>query len=446
MSANLLRQQQKARFPVSPLTEFGVLKSQRYRFVDLFAGVGGFHSGFASAGHECVFACEIDPELRDLYKKNYGITPHDDIRTLKPFDVPSHDVLCAGFPCQPFSLAGKKKGAACPSSGRLIDDVIRIVEFHEPRYVMLENVPNILTIAEGSFWKYIQRKFSSLGYKLEYKVISPVDVGIPQNRQRVFIVGFRDTEDLKQFTWPTLTGGIKPSLHDFLEVKSQTAKPLEARKALLLSKWQSLLDALNITSHPSLSICAPEFGANYPQDFSRLSLGELKAFKGAYGQSLESCRTWKAALDKLPSYVRKNRRVPEWISGSVKHSRELYRLNTAACDNWVNDFDKEFNSWQILEWRGDPAKLDIFDHLIQFRASGIRVLRPDIAPSLISMTPTQVPVLPKQSRYLAPEEAAKLQFLENLNHLPENRIKAFKAFGNAVNARIVAMIARSLAP
>lgn len=440
MRTSLVSQRQKAVSSVRMPMEFDTLKADKYRFVDLFAGVGGFHTGLASAGHQCVFACEIDPELRDLYKRNYGILPHDDIRTLDPFDVPSHDVLCAGFPCQPFSLAGKKKGAECPSSGRLIDDVIRIVKLHEPRYVMLENVPNILTIAEGSFWKYIQREFSSLGYKLEYKVISPVDVGIPQNRQRVFIVGFRDTKDLKQFTWPTLTGGIKPSLNDFLEAKSETAKPLEARKALLLSKWQRLLDALNITSHPSLSICAPEFGATYPQDFSRLSLGELKAFKGAYGQSLENCRTWKAALDKLPSYVRKNRCVPEWIRGSVQHSRELYRLNRATCDNWAQDFDKEFNSWQILEWRGEPMRLDIFDHLVQFRASGIRVLRPDIAPSLISMTPTQVPVLPGQSRYLAPEEAAKLQFLESLNHVPENRIKAFKAFGNAVNAKIVNLI------
>ena len=238
---------------------------------------------------------------------------------------------------------------------------------------MLENVPNILTIADGSFWKYIQEEFSSLGYTLEYKVISPVDVGIPQNRQRVFIVGFRDTEDRRQFNWPTLTGGIKSSLHDFLDVESETAKPLEARKALLLSKWQSLLDALNITSHPSLSICAPEFGATYPQDFSQLSLSDLKAFKGAYGQSLEDCLTWEAALDKLPSYVRKHRSVPDWIRGSVRHSRELYQLNRRTCDEWADGFDKEFNSWQILEWRGESAKLDIFDHLVQFRASGIRV-------------------------------------------------------------------------
>ena len=139
------------------------------------------------------FACEIDPELRDLYKRNYGILPHDDIRTLNPYDVPSHDVLCAGFPCQPFSLAGKKKGAECPSSGRLIDDVIRIVKLHEPRYVMLENVPNILTIADGSFWKYIQEEFSSLGYTLEYKVISPVDVGIPPEPSACIYCGLQGT-------------------------------------------------------------------------------------------------------------------------------------------------------------------------------------------------------------------------------------------------------------
>ena len=99
---------------------------------------------------------------------------------------------------------------------------------------------------------------------------------------------------------------------------------------------------------------------------------DLKAFKGAYGQSLEDCLTWEAALDKLPSYVRKHRSVPDWIRGSVRHSRELYQLNRRTCDEWADGFDKEFNSWQILEWRGESAKLDIFDHLVQFRASGIR--------------------------------------------------------------------------
>lgn len=418
---------------------------KQYRFVDLFAGVGGFHTAWAGAGHECVFACELDPELRKLYKKNYGILPHDDIRTLKAIDVPSHDVLCAGFPCQPFSLAGKRNGAKCPSSGRLIDDVVRIVEFHEPRYVMLENVPNILTIADGSFWNYIQNEFSSLGYKLKHKIISPVDVGIPQNRERVFIVAFRDEDDYEKFTWPNLTGTIKPNLRDFLEPESKEAKPLEKRKAQLLSHWQTLLNSLNLKSLPCMSICAPEFGATYPEDFSRIPLKELRKFKGAYGQTLEHCRTWSEALNLLPSYVRKNRLVPKWIISSVRHTRDLYQPNKEVCDAWALNAEKEFNSWQILEWRGGKSNLDIYENLVQFRASGIRVLRPDIAPSLISMTVTQVPVLPKQGRYLTPKEAAKLQFLEGLVHIPEGRIQAFKAFGNAVNAKVVKLILDKLA-
>ncbi len=124
------------------------------KFIDLFSGLGGFHVGLAKNGHECVFACEIDADLRKLYFQNHKIKPHSDIRSVDVGSIPNHDVICAGFPCQPFSLAGKKKGAKCPESGRLIDNVIAIAKHHSPKYVLLENVPNIITIEDGKFWNY----------------------------------------------------------------------------------------------------------------------------------------------------------------------------------------------------------------------------------------------------------------------------------------------------
>ena len=123
---------------------FSSRNSEPMKFIDLFAGLGGFHTGFANSGYECVFACEIEPHLRTLYKENYGIEPHGDITKVNEVEIPEHDVMCAGFPCQPFSLAGKKKGAECPASGRLIDHVIRIAKHHTPKFVVLENVPNVL--------------------------------------------------------------------------------------------------------------------------------------------------------------------------------------------------------------------------------------------------------------------------------------------------------------
>lgn len=411
------------------------------KFIDLFAGLGGFHTGFMNSGYECVFACELEPHLRELYLKNYGIKPHGDITKVDEKSIPKHDVMCAGFPCQPFSLAGKKKGAECPESGKLINHVIRIAKHHKPRFIVLENVPNVLTIAEGSFWDYMQSSFKKIGYKLEYKVISPVDVGIPQNRKRVFIVGSKLTGE--EFTWPECNQLDKQSLFDILDDKCDS-KALEPKKVELLAHWQSLLSKINLGKFSSVSLVAPEFGATYPLDFSSLSLSQMREYKGAYGTPLSDCKTWPELLERLPSYCRKNNKVANWLEKSVTYSRSVYSSNSAIIDKWSKSINKENNSWQILEWRGKHYEHNIYKHIVQFRASGIRILKPEIAPSLISMTPTQIPIIPSQNRYISAHEAAKLQNLHELNNLPEGLIKSFKALGNAVNAKVVELIATNL--
>jgi DNA (cytosine-5)-methyltransferase 1 len=411
------------------------------KFIDLFAGLGGFHTGFMNSGYECVFACELEPDLRALYKENYGIEPHGDITKVDEKIIPEHDVMCAGFPCQPFSLAGKKKGAECPSSGRLIDHVVRIAKYHQPKFIVLENVPNVLTIADGSFWKYMNKSFKKIGYKLEYKIISPVDVGIPQNRKRVFIVGSKLGEG--SFIWPEYNDLNKQSLFDILDNNSD-AKPLEPKKIQQLASWQSLLDIINLEKLSSVSLVAPEFGADYPLDFSSMTIKQMHNYKGAYGAPLKNCSTWAEILALLPSYCQKNKLVANWLEKSVKFSRKVYLNHASAIDLWSEKIDKNNNSWQILEWRGRHFEHDIYNHIVQFRASGIRILKPEKAPSLISMTPTQIPIIPSLNRYISAHEAAKLQNLHELPNLPDGLIKSFKALGNAVNAKVVEMIASNL--
>lgn len=413
------------------------------KFIDMFSGLGGFHTGFVKSGYECVFASEIDDNLRDLYQKNYGLTPHGDITKIDAKDIPGHDVICAGFPCQPFSLAGKKKGVACPSSGKLINDVIRIADYHKPKFVVLENVPNILTIADGSFWKYLVSSFNKIGYNIDYRIISPIEVGIPQNRKRVFVVANRYDIVIDESIWPTKDTSKKILLKDFLD-SSKEYKKLEPKKLSQINMWQHLIQNCSMPLRGSFSIVAPEFGANYPKDFSALSLKEMKQYKGAYGQSLSNCKTWDEIMKKMPSYTQKAKKIASWIVPSIEISRNVFLQNKIFIDKWVTSIDKQNNSWQILEWRGHLGKYNLFEHLIQFRASGIRILKPETAPSLIAMTPTQIPILPQEARYLSKYEAAKLQFLHELKHVPENSNKAFKAFGNAVNARIVELIANKL--
>ena len=116
-----------------------------FRFIDLFAGLGGFHQAAQNIGGKCVFASEIDPGLRTLYKKNFGLECAGDIRNIHINDVPDHDLLCAGFPCQPFSKAGKMLGRKDNSIGNLFDDIVKILAYHKPEFFILENVPFIAT-------------------------------------------------------------------------------------------------------------------------------------------------------------------------------------------------------------------------------------------------------------------------------------------------------------
>jgi DNA (cytosine-5)-methyltransferase 1 len=131
------------------------------RFIDLFSGLGGFHVALTKLGHECVFACEINEDLRKVYEKNFNMHPEGDIREVKIEEIPQHEILCAGFPCQPFSKAGDQTGFKCPKLGDLFDYVHAILEYHMPDYFLLENVPNLLRHDEGRTWNSIRNRLIS---------------------------------------------------------------------------------------------------------------------------------------------------------------------------------------------------------------------------------------------------------------------------------------------
>lgn len=406
-------------------------------FVDLFAGLGGFHIGLSQLGLKCVFASEIDSNLANLYEKNFGIKPHGDIRSVNEVDIPKHDILCAGFPCQPFSAAGKKKGAKCPKSGKLIDEVLRIAKYHSPQYVLLENVPQILTIQNNEFWDYIVSEFSKIGYKIQYKIYSPEEFGIPQHRKRIFVIAHKN----KSIEFPQVF--VKECKIEGILRNDIEHKMLEKNKITILEHWQSFLSKINsISSH---TILAVEFGATYPlEDLNNIPIDMLRKSRGAFGKSLSECKTHSDVFELMPEYIKKNQgKVPQWIKSSIVKSRKIYEDNQAFLDVWKQDVP-QFTSWQKLEWRAERDNLNIWDNLIQFRASGIRVSKPQYTPSLVAMTPTQVPIVGKYKRYLSPREASTLQAMENLKYLPENSTRAFKALGNAVNARIVNFISQQL--
>jgi DNA (cytosine-5)-methyltransferase 1 len=416
------------------------------RFIDLFAGLGGFHIALGSLGHTCVFASEIDPILRELYKKNFNISPAGDIRYISAKDVPAHDIFCAGFPCQPFSKAGDQQGTECPRWGDLFEDhALRIIKAHKPKYVLLENVPNLGRHNNGNTWKQMQLSLLNCGYEVDAQILSPHNCGIPQIRERMFIVGSRT--GLSKFKWPDRN--TEPcSIKSVLDRSPKDAKPLSAQVVKCLEVWQ---DFLNRSPHseelPSFPIWTMEFGASYPfEDITPFALGErvLKKFKGSHGIKLSNVAR-KMRFDYLPSYARAEELIfPDWKIQFIRQNRAFYQKHKKWIKPWLPKILEFPPSLQKFEWNCKGEIRDIWRFIIQFRASGVRIKRPTTAPSLIAMTSTQVPIIAWERRYMTPRECGRLQSIDSLGYLPEAPTKAYKALGNAVNAEVVSRIAVSL--
>lgn len=168
------------------------MSKKKLKFIDLFAGIGGFRLGFENAGCECVFSSEIDAHACEMYELNFGDNPKSDITTLEAKNIPNFDILCAGFPCQTFSICGKQKGFYDETRGTLFFDICRILEAKKPKAFVLENVFNLEKHDSGRTLTVMLSALSELGYTVVYKVLNARDFGVPQNRDRIVIVGSRD--------------------------------------------------------------------------------------------------------------------------------------------------------------------------------------------------------------------------------------------------------------
>lgn len=168
------------------------LINKKLRYIDLFCGIGSFHTSFSKLGFECVMACDIDKAVRDTYKENYGITPLQDIVDIDPKKVPAYDILCAGFPCQPFSQAGKQKGFK-DERGTMFFHVMKFIKINQPSVVVLENVAGLLNHDSGKTMSVILQALGKQNYTVIYDVLKCSDYGIPQMRKRLFIICFKNT-------------------------------------------------------------------------------------------------------------------------------------------------------------------------------------------------------------------------------------------------------------
>jgi DNA (cytosine-5)-methyltransferase 1 len=164
------------------------------KFIDLFAGIGGMRLAFESTGATCVFSSEWDKYAQKTYEANFGEIPDGDITKIKATDIPKFDILLAGFPCQPFSSIGKREGFKHKTQGTLFYDVARIIDHHKPKAFLLENVAGLLTHDDGRTFTTILSTLVELGYEVEYRILDASDYGVPQKRERIYIVGFKKTK------------------------------------------------------------------------------------------------------------------------------------------------------------------------------------------------------------------------------------------------------------
>ena len=202
-----------------------------FNFIDLFAGIGGIRIPYEKLGGTCVFSSEWDKHAQQTYAHNFGETPAGDITQINETDIPDHDVLLAGFPCQPFSIIGDKQGFE-DTRGTLFFDIARILKQKQPRAFLLENVKQLLTHDKGRTFAVIQAQLSQLGYTLYHKVLNALDFGLPQKRERIFIVGFREPI---VFEFPKCFGAYKP-LSEILEPDEDIKPSLFASERIQKSR------------------------------------------------------------------------------------------------------------------------------------------------------------------------------------------------------------------
>jgi DNA (cytosine-5)-methyltransferase 1 len=222
-------------------------------YIDLFCGLGAFHTAFqSSTKFKCVLACDIDEGIRNIYKSNYGICPCSDIRTIDVNTMPDFDLLCAGFPCQPFSIAGKGKGFDDKEKGNLFYEILKIIDAKTPKMCILENVKNLKTHDNGNTYKTIETELVKRKYIITSKIINSADYGSPQARQRIFIIATKDKPFVIpspiKITNPVSTIIDKTYIKDELNRTRYTLKAKVMKTKIDTSKPHILFDVFPVLS------------------------------------------------------------------------------------------------------------------------------------------------------------------------------------------------------
>ncbi|MBN2016097.1 DNA (cytosine-5-)-methyltransferase [Candidatus Dojkabacteria bacterium] len=314
------------------------------KFIDLFAGIGGFRLALESFGLECIFSSEWDKQAQKTYEANFDEKPFGDITKINEKKIPKHNILCAGFPCQAFSISGKQLGFQ-DTRGTLFFDIARIAKFHKPEILFLENVKNLVRHNNGKTLETIRNVLKQIGYDVFYKVLNASDYGIPTSRERIYFICFRKDLKVTEFRFPE-SNGKYVKLEDYLEEdKAEIEKSIIRR------------DDIHIRN----KIIEPDLLGNYPQKPIRVGTinkgGQGERIYSPLGHAITLSAYGGGAGSKTGAYL---------IDGKVR------KLTPRECAN-VMGFPKDFvipvNKTQAYKQFGNsvavPILKEIFKNIIK---------------------------------------------------------------------------------
>ena len=430
-----------------------------FKFIDLFAGIGGFHAALSELGGECVLACEFDNDCQTVYKSTFPntrlvsnireitrdeISDENSVKSASKIKelVPEHDILCAGFPCQPFSKSGKQHGITDKTRGTLFFDIMQIVKARHPKYILLENVRNLTGPKHAETWALIIASLREEGYTVSDSptILSPHLIpekfgGAPQVRDRVFIAAelnsSKESVYIKRDSFKEMHDPHNWDISKYLNSDSEISKSrsidsyrLKDDELMWLEAWDYLV-------------------VNIEQDI------------------LPGFPIWVDALVKN-SEIQEN--MPKWKKDILNKNSTFYKENVEFIDDWlqkkwgksqqlITDFpmSRQKFEWQARRLFSSKKNRTIKSFVVQMRPSGIRVKPATYLPALVAITQTSI-IGPnvrsgiKDFRKITPLEAAKLQGLDGriFSKAGVTDRVAYKQLGNGVNAGVVKYVVQKL--
>jgi DNA (cytosine-5)-methyltransferase 1 len=404
----------------------------KLKFIDLCCGIGGFHYALKNLGHECVMASDINEDCRTNYEINHKIKPLGDLTKIDIKTIPNFDILCAGFPCQPFSKAGEQKGFE-DKRGNIFFEICKIIKFHKPKYLILENVRNLASHDGCNTWEIIKANIDKLNY---YTYDTPIILntlyfGVPQSRERVVIMCKRkDLGELPKLPSISKNNIKSTTLNDIIDENVNKKYNLSGKLKETEKIWNNFLDicATNNIIIPRYPIWTDWWDSDGNNT-------TITKYNNKLSKDENEKKIKKAQQDFYKKY--KN-----WIN----KNREFYKTNINILNPWLTESRKNklwLGAVRKMEWQTGTDNLNMNQTLWSPRGSGVRIKNIDYSPTLVAMA-SMIPIYGPKSRFLTPRECARLQSFPEEYILHTDDKISYSQFGNAVNVKVIERSARFL--